>query len=279
MKFSRLLPLSFCAALVLVMAACSNNNDTGTTTAGEQFSFKQGDYSVYNLQQLDSTNNPVPDSTFRVTRTVIRTGVTLDGQNDAALILDSTFAIGSTTRAISIDSLYFRVANNEVYWYFDTRAIGQFLPNSGLLDFSGVPLTGFQPKWIKFAELRDAASTQEFSANDFSATVDITGLGPLNIVARISAKGLGKTTLSLNNTSYSVHKQSSSITLTVTTPFGALPIPTIASEYNFGIPTENNTPRTIITQQTNTVVATLPILGPQVLNGERRTLVSFRAGI
>ncbi len=272
MKFFKI--LGAFAILAIAMAAC-----TPTAPTGEQFGFKTGDYTVYQKVTLDSANNPIRDSVFRVTSTVIATNRSIGGQNDAVLVIDSTFDRGSTTRLASLDSSYYRVANNEIYWFFDTGAIAQFLGGSGSFNLAGVSLTGFQSQWIKLGDLKDAASSQDFSTTSFSANINVQPVGSIGIAATIGGKGLGKTSLSLNNTTYSVHRQSQTIGLRLTIPLlGNLTIPTIQSEYDYGIPSENSTPRTLLRRQINTVVFNVPLVGPSVFNGERRTLVSFTPG-
>jgi hypothetical protein len=271
MKFSKI--LGAFAVLVVALAACT------TQPSGEQFGFKTGDYTVYQQSKLDTNNTAIRDSVFRVTSTVIATGLSIGGQNDAVLVIDSTFAASSTTRLASRDSSYFRVSNNEIYWYFNTGAIGQFLNSAGTFSLAGIVLQGFQPQWIKLGELKDAASSQDFSTTTFNATFDATGFGTLAIAATVGGKGLGKTSLSLNNTTYSVHRQSQTIGLKLTIPLlGNLTVPAIQSEYDFGVPSENSTPRTLLRRQFNTVSLNLPLLGPLLFNGQRRTLVSFTPG-
>lgn len=271
MKFSRI--LCACGALIIALAACT------TQPSGEKFGFKTGDYTVYQSVTLDSANNAIRDSVFRVTSTVIATGQSIGGQNDAVLVIDSTFAAGSTTRLTSRDSSYFRVSNDEIYWYFNTGAIAQFLGGSGSFNLAGVSLSGFQPQWIKLGDLKDAASAQDFSTTSFNATINVQPVGSIAIAATIGGKGLGKTSLSLNNTTYSVHRQSQTIGLKLTIPLlGNLTIPTIQGEYDYGVPSENGTPRTLLRRQFNTVTLNVPIIGSTVFNGERRTLVSFTPG-
>jgi hypothetical protein len=271
MKFSKI--LGAFAVLVVALAACT------TQPSGEKFGFKTGDYTVYQTVTLDSANNAIRDSVFRVTSTVIGTGLSVGGQNDAVLIIDSTFAAGSTTRLTSRDSSYFRVANDEIYWYFNTGAIGQFLGGSGSFNLAGVGLSGFQPQWVKLGDLKDAASSQDFATTAFNATINVQPVGSIAIAATIGGKGLGKTSLSLNNSTYSVHRQSQTIGLKLTIPLlGNLTIPTIQAEYDYGVPSENSTPRTLLRRQFNTVSLNVPLIGSTVFNGERRTLVSFTPG-
>lgn len=271
MKFSKI--LSLFALIAIVLAACT------TQPSAEKFGYRTGDYTVYQQVKLDTTNMPIRDSVFRVTSTVLATGQSIGGQSDAVLVIDSLFAPGSTTRLLSRDSSYFRVSNDEIYWYFNTGAIGQFISSAGVFNLGGVVLSGFQPQWIKLGDLKDAASAQDFTTSTFNATFPIPLAGNAAVTATVGGKGLGKTTLSLNNTNYSVHRQTQTIGLRLTIPgLGNQTVPAIQSEYDFGIPGENNTPRTLIRRQFNTVSLNLPILGALVFNGQRRTLVSFTAG-
>ncbi len=273
MKFSRI--LCACGALIIALAACT------TQPSGEKFGFKTGDYTVYQQSKLDTVNAPIRDSVFRVTSTVIATGLSIGGQNDAVLVIDSTFAAVSTTRLTRRDSSYYRVTNDEIYQYFNTGAIGQFLSGASAfnINLADIVLRGFEPKWIKLGDLKDAASAQDFATTGFNATFDVTGFGSIAIAAGVSGKGLGKTSLLLNNTTYSVHRQSQTIGLKLTLPLlGSLTVPAIQSEYDFGVVSENNTPRTLLRRQFNTVATNIPILGAIVFNGQLRTLVSFTPG-
>jgi hypothetical protein len=273
MKFSRILPLSLCAALVLVIAACSNNNDTGTTTAGEQFSFKQGDYSVYNNDQLDSANAVVRDSSVRSSRTIVRTGIALGGQTDAVLAIDTTF-FGTTTRVNRIDTTYYRVANNQVFTYFDVARIGSLLGGSGT-GFGALNLKDFQAKWVQLADLQDAPGSQNFPASNFSATTELAGFA-LTVTAVITGRNLGKTTTQANATTYNVHRQSQPVTVSLVVPVaGKIDIP-LNAEYDFGIPSQG-APRTIIRTESKSSKIVSP-LGMTNIPGFRSTLVSFRAG-
>ncbi|MCS6809190.1 MAG: hypothetical protein RML40_10730, partial [Bacteroidota bacterium] len=105
--------LAYAVFLAVFAASCTIQPST------EKFGFRTGDYTVYQQVTLDTTNAPIRDSVFRVTSTVVATGQSIGGQNDAVLIIDSIFAAGSTTRLISRDSSYFRIANDEIYWYFN----------------------------------------------------------------------------------------------------------------------------------------------------------------
>jgi hypothetical protein len=283
MNFSKI--LSACAALGIALAACTSTSTTPTPTqtGGVKFGFKTGDYTVYQQSKLDTTNTPIRDSVFRVTSTVIATGLSIGGQNDAVLVIDSTFAFGSTTRATRRDSSYYRVANDEVYQYFNTGAIGQYLSGASAfnINLADVVLVGFEPKWIKLGDLKDAASAQDFATTAFNASFNVTGVGPVAIAASVSGKGLGKTSLSLNNTPYSVHRQSQSIGLRLTLQLLGnvnVTVPVIQSEYDFGVVSENSTPSTILRRQFNTVATNIPVLGAIIFNGQRRTLVSFTPG-
>ncbi|MCS6809416.1 MAG: hypothetical protein RML40_11535, partial [Bacteroidota bacterium] len=158
-------------------------------------------------------------------------------------------------------------------------AIGQFLGGGNIFRGGNTTLSGFEPKWIKLGDLKDAPSSQDFMTSSFNATLPVDIVGTAAIAATVGGKGLGKTTLSLNNTTYSVHRQSQTIGLRVTLPvIGMLNVPTIQNEFDFGIPSENNTPRTLIRRQFNTVSLSIPLLGNLVFNGQRRTLVSFTPG-
>ncbi len=271
MKFFKI--LGAFAILAIAMAACTSPTPTPSGN-GEAFSFKQGDYTVYQAVALDSASNP-SGATYRVTRIIARTGLSVGGQTDAILVVDTTFAANGTTVA-GIDSLYYRIANNEVYSYFDLNTIRQIV--RGIVSvFGGSPdiaLRGFTPGWVKEAELNDAAATIDFPTNTFTTSFDAPLVGAVTVTAKVNGRNQGRTTLTANSTSYQVHRQtqrydiSTTIGLTLNLPF----------ETDFGASSQG-APRTIIRAQQNTVTVAIPAFGiRQSVPGERRTMTSFTAG-
>jgi hypothetical protein len=271
MKTPRILVL--CACIVLVLAASCTNNPSGGGTTGEVFSFKQGDYTVYNNDQLDSNNVVIRDSSFRSTRTVVRTGVSLGGQTDAVLVIDSTF-FGTTARVRQIDTTYYRVSNNQVFIYFDLNRFVSILGGSaGGIDPSAA--TGVMPQWVQVAALTDAASSQNFPTGSFTATLASQGV---QLSTQIVGRGQGKVTYTLNGTAYQVHRQTQTTTVSIVVPlFGKIDV-VVPAEYDFGIPSQN-APRAILRTETKATKIVIPILGTTIVPGRSSTFVSFKAGV
>jgi len=263
MKLSKI--IGSCAALVLALAACT------TQPSGEKFGFRTGDYSVYDNVALDSTGQATGAVT-RSTRTVVRTGVTVGGQSDAVEIIDSNFASTPTT----VSRVYYRVTNDEVFYYLDTNGVaGQV----GALAMGGaVPtLRGFTPRWVKEAELKDAASTQDFPSVDLSISTEQPPLGTITVNVKLTGRNQGKTALMTNSsTTYQTHKQSQTVTVSTSLLGIMLNIP-VTSDYYYGIPAEG-APRTIIRREAKSTSINVPILGAITVPGQRSSLVSFKAG-
>jgi hypothetical protein len=270
-------------AVAVVVVGCSSNNDPGSTQSTERFTFRVGDYAVYQNTQLDSLNRPVSSGTgiipsYRSSRTVVRSGVSLGGQNDAFLLIDSSFIPttglpAGVTGGTRVDTSYYRVANDEVFVWFDAN---RALNSVNGLSTGGVPrFTGLTPQWYKVAELRDAAGS-EFSTNLSFNVVDMT-LGTLPFTLVLTGKNTGRTTLTLNGASSTVHRQSSRVRASFTVPLlGSLSVE-VPSEVDFGVPSAG-AQRAILRTQTNSVSITIPLLGTQAIPGALSTLVSFRAG-
>ncbi len=268
------------AALLLTMLASSC--ELFQPAQADKFGYRTGDYTVYDAAELDTNNNPTA-RTYRVSRTVVRTGVTVGGQSDAVLLRDSTFTSGASPRLASVDTLYYRVANDEVFYYFDINAIGRIIRRIAssfgtTVDINALGVTGLEPKWIKIAELRDAAG-MDFPTADFSASGMIPMFGSLSVGLKITGKNQGVVTQAVGSNSYRAHRQAQSYAISTSLPF----IGTIRSSSNletdYGIPAQQNTPRTIIRLQENTVVLpNIPVVGRVIAPGERRTISSFRAG-
>lgn len=266
MNFSKI--LGACAALVIVLAACTTN----PTPADNTFFLKQGDYTVYQATALDTTNKPT-GLAYRVTRTVIRTGLTVGGQSDAALIIDTTFAANGTTVS-GVDSLYYRIANNEVFSYFDLNIIRQIV--RGIVNvFGGSPdisLRGFVPGWVKIGELNDIPSTSDFPATTFTTSFDAPLVGSLTLTAKVGGRNQGKTSLTVNGTTYQVHRQTEKYDITTTIGLSVI----LPFEMDFGISSQG-APRTILRSQQNSIIIASPLFR-QALPGEQRTITSFTAG-
>lgn len=263
MKLSKIIG-SF-GALVLALAACT------TQPSGEKFGFRTGDYSVYENVALDSAGR-TSGATTRSTRTVLRTGVTVGGQSDAVEIIDSNFASTPTT----VSRVYYRVANDEVFYYLDTNGVAAQV---GALAMGGaVPtLRGFTARWVKEAELKDAAGTQDFPSVDFSISTEQPPLGTITVNVKIVGRNQGKTALMSNSsTTYQTHKQAQTVTVSTSLLGAVLNIP-VTSDYYYGIPAEG-APRTIIRREAKSTSVSIPLLGAITVPGQRSSLVSFRAG-
>jgi hypothetical protein len=264
-----------CSAFLLLATSCNLFQP-----ATDKFGYRANDYTVYDAATLDSANNPTT-TTYRVTRTVARTGVTIGGQSDAVLLRDTTFAPGGT-RVASVDTLYYRVANDEVFYYFDINAVGRIIRRiaNGLgqpVDIGLLGIQGLEPKWIKIAELRDAAGS-DFPQSTFSASGDLATFGSISLSLGLTGKNQGLTTVNVGTNGYRSHRQTQSFAITTTLPFVGAIRSSSVSDTDFGIPAQQNTPRTVIRSQESSVILTVPILGRIVAPGERRTINSFRVG-
>jgi hypothetical protein len=265
-----------CGAFLLLTTSCDLFQP-----AQEKFGFRANDYTVYDATALDTNNNPT-STTYRVSRTVVRTGVSIGGQTDAVLLRDTTFAPGGT-RVNSVDTLYYRVANDEVFYYFDINAIGRIIKRigSGLgvtLDIPSLGITGLEPKWVKVAELRDAAGS-DFPSADVAATGMVPTFGSISVSLKITGKNQGLATVAIGSNSYRAHRQTQNYAISTSIPFVGTLRSTATLETDFGIPSQQNTPRTVIRSQDNTVIINdVPIAGRIVAPGERRTISSFRTG-
>lgn len=272
-------------AVAAVLSACTSNS-SGTnpgTTPSDKFGFRVGDYSVYQNTQLDSLNRPVTSGAnvippYRSTRTVLRTGLSIGGQNDAVLVVDSSF-IPTTglpmgvTGGTRVDTTYYRVANDEVFAYFDTQ---RALSAAGGLASSGSAVKGLRAAWYKVAELRDTPGT-EFSSN-FMFTVDVPPLTDIPFNLTLAGRNQGVTMVSVNNMMYRVHRQQSTIRSNINIPLVGMIAFQIPGETDFGIPAATGTPRTVVRTQVNSTSFTVPLLGTQAIPGSVATLVSFRPG-
>ncbi|TAE29901.1 MAG: hypothetical protein EAZ92_05680 [Candidatus Kapaibacterium sp.] len=268
------------AALLLTMLVSSCELFQPAQT--DKFGYRTGDYTVYDAVELDTSNNPTP-KTYRVSRSVVRTGVTLGGQSDAILVRDSTFTSGASPRIASVDTLYYRVANDEVFYYFDINAVGRIIRRiassfGATVDVSTLGIMGLEPKWIKIAELRDAAG-MDFPSADFSASAMVPMFGSLSVGLKVTGKNQGVVTQAVGSNSYRAHRQAQSYAISTAIPLAGTLRSSASLETDYGIPAQQNTPRTIIRLQENTVVlGNIPIIGRITAPGERRTISSFRAG-
>jgi hypothetical protein len=261
-----------CSAFVLLATSCNLFQP-----AVEKFGFRAGDYTEYQNVILDTAGNAVSGSTTRSTRIVVRTGVSIGGQTDAALVVDSNFtAAGGLS---NLDTTYYRVANDEVFYYFDLGAIAQIaggLGGGGAV--SGTAISGFTPAWVKLGETKDAAGTADFPSTDIAATITAQPFGAIGLVAKFTGRNQGATNVTIGANTYRAHRQTQTFSLTASLPVvGRLQISTPVV-YDLGVPAQNSTPRTIIRTEQKAASFTLPILGTTVIPGSRTTLVSFRAG-
>lgn len=260
-----------CGAFLLLATSCELFQP-----AQEKFSFRTGDYTVYENVQLDSSGNTVANTTTRSTRTVLRTGVSIGSQTDAALVVDSLYT--SANRLSSVDTTYYRVANNEVFTYFDLGAINQVAAGIGGGGISAGTVTGFEAKWVKIAELNDAAGTADFTQTEVTATINAQPFGAIALVARFSGKNLGATDLTIGTNRYRSHRQTQTFNVSASLPVvGRIQIATPVT-YDFGIPSQSSTPRTILRTEQKAASVTVPIVGTVVVPGSRSTMTSFRAG-
>ncbi|MCU0424488.1 MAG: hypothetical protein MUF71_02560 [Candidatus Kapabacteria bacterium] len=265
MKFSKI--LGFAALLVvLVLQSCDPN------AGGEKFGYKAGDYSVYETVAIDSAGRQQGTPT-RSTTTVLRTNVSVGGQSDAAELVDSTFGAGGPT----VTRTFYRVSNDEVFYYLDTAGIGAVVGALGM-GATAPRLTGFTPRWVKSAELKDAAGTMDFPEISFSVSTEQPPLGTVMVTAKIVGRNQGKTAVMINSsTTHQTHRQSQTVTASSTIPLvGNISIPVTTDTY-FGIPS-TGAPRTIVRTESKATSINIPILGPLALPGSRRTLVSFTPG-
>jgi hypothetical protein len=275
--------LALCT-LVTLMASCSSNTDSGgSTQSTDRFTFRVGDYAVYQNSQLDSLNRPVTSgalANYRSTRTVVRGGVSLGGQNDGFLIVDSSFfptsglpaGVAGGTR---VDTTYYRVANDEVFVWFDPSRANSSV--SGISTGGGAAprITGLTSQWYKVAELRDAAGS-DYSTNLSFNVVDMT-LGTIPFTVILSGRNTGRASLSLNGTSNAVHRQSTRVRASFMVPLlGSINLE-VPGEIDYGIPSAG-AQRAILRTQTNSYTLTLPLIGSQSVPGSLGTLVSFRPG-
>jgi len=248
--------------MALVFAGCPSNTNNPTPEP-EAFSFRQGDYTVYTNTALDAQNNPTGQA-FRSSRTVVRTGVAIGGQNDAVLIVDSTFtpaALGGTR----IDTAYFRISNREVFTFLDASRA------AALTGTSAMGLRGFTSRWIKFAELNESAGS-EFR-DSISVSADLAGLGTFPLTLRTTGRNQGRAMLMLDQ-NYAVYRQTQNF---------AVSINVLGMSLSFAVPGEVDfgglagSPRTILrTQNNSTQLSLLGMITP--VPGSRSTMVSFRPG-
>lgn len=269
MKF--LTSLAACGVFMLLATSCDLFQP-----AQERFGFRAGDLTVYENVQLDTNGNTVANTTTRSARLVVRTGVSIGGQTDAALVVDSLY--GTNSRLTSLDTTYYRVANNEVFTYFDLGAVNQVAAGLGGGGISAGTVTGFEAKWVKIAELNDAAGTADFPQTEVTATINAQPVGAIALVSRFSGRNQGATDLTVGSNRYRSHRQSQTFTVSASLPvFGRIQISAPVT-YDFGIPAQNSTPRTILRTEQRAANFTLPILGAVTVPGSRSTIQSFRAG-
>lgn len=244
--------------------------------APEKFGFRTGDITVYENVQLDSNGNTVANTTTRSARLVVRTGVSIGGQTDAALVVDSLY--DRNNRLTGLDTTYYRVANNEVFTYFDLGSVSQIAASLGGGAIAPGAVTGFEAKWVKVAELNDAAGTADFPQTEVSATFTAQPFGAIGLVARFSGRNQGATDLTVGTNRYRAHRQNQTLTVSASLPVvGRLQIATPIT-YDFGIPAQNSTPRTILRIEQKGTSVNIPIVGNIAVPGSRSTIQSFRAG-
>ena len=260
-----------CGAFLLLATSCDLFQP-----AAEKFSFRAGDYTVYENVLLDTVGNVVSGSTTRSTRTVVRTGVTIGGQSDAALTIDSSFT--SAGRFSSADTTYYRVANDEVFYFFDLGAVSQIAAGLGGGGLTAGAITGFESKWIKLAELKDAAGTADFTPTEVTATISAQPFGAIALIARFTGRNQGAADVTIGSNRYRAHRQSQTFSVSASLPvIGRIQISTPVT-YDLGIPAQNSTPRTILRTEQKAATFTLPLVGTTVIPGSRSTMTSFRAG-
>ena len=254
-KHSFALAALFCG---LILASCNPE------PAGDKFGFITGDYAVYETVEIDSAGRAT-SPVERSSTTVLRTNLNIGGQNDAVEIVDTTFVTGG---APEVQRGYLRIANDELFRYIDTNFIGGIASAFG----SGASVQGFTPRWVKIAELKDAASTQDFPSTDITFSASDAILGTVNIGAKFTGKNLGRSSLMANNTTYQVHRNSQTVTVSVSLLGTNINLP-VTSTYNYGIPS-TGAPRTMIQSESKGV--STPLFGS--IPGERKTLISFVPG-
>jgi hypothetical protein len=249
--------------MALVFAGCPSNTNNPTPDP-EAFSFRQGDYTVYTNTALDAQNNPTGQA-FRSSRTVVRTGVAIGGQNDAVFMIDSTFAPASLG-GTRVDTTYYRISNREVFTFLDASRAAALAGGAAM---GGV--RGFTSRWIKVAELNESAGS-EFR-DSISVSVDIPGLGALPFVIRTTGRNQGRAMLMLDQ-NYAVYRQTQNISTSINL---------LGMSFSFAVPGEVDfggiagSPRTILRTQTNSSqFSILGMLTP--IPGSRGTMVSFRPG-
>jgi hypothetical protein len=242
----------------LVLASCNPE------PAGGKFGFVTGDYTVYETVDIDSAGRAIGPTT-RSSTTVLRTNLNIGGQNDAVEIVDTNFVPGGPPE---VQRGYLRIANDELFRYIDTNFIGNIA--SALAP--GASVQGFTPRWIKIGELKDAASTQDFPTTDIMFSATDAALGTVNIGAKFTGKNLGRSSLTANNTTYQVHRNSQTVTVSVALLGININLP-VTTTYNYGIPS-TGAPRTMIQSESKEI--STPLFGN--IPGERKTLVSFTPG-
>lgn len=261
MKAYKTLIVCICSAFIF--SACSS--DSGTNPTSTNFLFKKGDYSVYQANALDDNNQPTGTS-YRTSRTVLQTGVSIGGQTDAVMIADSSF---QTTPA-SVSTSYYRVNNNEVFTYIDLTTANALAGGLGTV-------SNFTPTWVKLGELNESAGSSDFSTT-ISATLNIPQLGATPLSIKFTGRNKGAVNLTVNSQTYRVYQQSQTTSVSTTLVGQEIKIELPVDLYVGGIPNATNSPRTIVRTQTNSTKITLPLLGSQSIPGTISSLTSFREG-
>jgi hypothetical protein len=269
---------AFCTGIIILVTGCNPNNPT--TTALDDFTFKQGDYAVYNYESLDSAN--AVGSRYRLSRTILRAGLTIGGQSDVVVAVDSLlydFSGGITFT--QVDSTYYRVAQNQIFRYFDAKHYDYLL--GGLNHFSIQSFKNVEPKWIMIADLKDAVSNQNFPTTEFNGVIEVNIPPPFSVSgirasAKVTGRNVGRNTVQVSSATYSVYRQTQNASITATVPMEGTVELTVQSEYDFGIPSQN-APRTILRTQINAIqVNPASRTGTLSRPGYRCTLISFRSG-
>jgi hypothetical protein len=268
---------AFCVGVVTLVAGCNPNNPS--TTAVDDFTFKQGDYAVYNYESLDSAN--VVRSRYRLSRTILRAGLTIGGQSDVVVAVDSVFYDFPGSAFTLVDSTYYRVVQNQVFRYFDAKHYDFLL--GGLNHFPIQSFKNIQPKWIMIADLKDVASNQDFPITEFNGVIEVNIPPPSSVLgiigsAKVTGRNVGRNTIQVSTATYSVYRQTQNASITVTVPMEGTVELTVQSEYDFGIPSQN-APRTILRTQINAIrVNPANRTGTLSKPGYQCTLISFKSG-
>lgn len=252
----KILLSAFGAGALLFAASCSSDdNSTTPTPQPTGFAMKQGDVSTYNNYTVE-TGTKQPDGTIR--RRVVATNRTLFGKTGVAIVVDSSFDANGAFVAPP-DTSYFAADANGVYLYNLAGLIVGRAPAIG-----GFNLGISQPTWAQVAAFRDTEGP--VVASD-SLRLTIGGL-PLNL--GVSTKPLGKGTETIGTTTYSVYKQT--VTVSGTIPFIGTAL-SLTFNVSIGGAGTTNSPSTVV------IFAFQPVeIVGNALPGLSQELVSFTPG-